>query len=184
MSIIDYIVLAFSLGIMALVAVQSCVSQTKVALLRGLTISSVMSLSFVVFVALGMWLANKVRFDIPEVDSMISFGLIIVVVVKLLFSIRKGNVMSAYNIQQMSTLVSFVIALGINALILGLGVGFVGQLGADILKMAIPLVLVVWLMTMWGIMLGRRNVDIRHRRWQLIGILCLVVIAFKVAFFK
>lgn len=184
MTIIDYIVLAFSLGIMALVAVQSCVSQSNVDLLRGLSISSVMSLVFVAFVALGMLVANKVRFDILEVDKMIAFGLIIIVIVKLLFSIRKGNVMSAYNIQQFSTLILFVIALGINALIVGLGVGFVGQLGDDFFKMAIPLFLVVWLMTMWGIMLGRKKIDIRHRRWQLIGILCLIVIAIKVAFFQ
>lgn|SRR5574344_1437201 len=183
MSIIDYLVIALAMGIEALVAMRSCAEQTPIRLTKGLGISLTMAIVYTAFMCAGMAISNLLRFELPEVDRMILFGLFSVVIIKLLFGIRKGHALPAYNIAQYGTSVLLAVATGINVLLIGLGVGFVGNLSTDWLKGGISLMVFVFLFSFWGVMLGRQKIDIRQRRWQLFAVLFLLVIAIKVAFF-
>jgi len=176
MTIINYIVLALAFAIQSLVSMRNSAVEHPISLTRGLGVSSILTLVFTLMLALGMWLGNMFRFDYAQVDHSMFLGFMILAVVKLLFSIRRATV-TGYDISTLGKSLLVAVALGINLLIVGIGMGFVSQLATDRWKMAIPLMLLVFLMSMWGIMLGRKNIDIRPKRWQYISILCLLVVS-------
>lgn len=176
MTLISYIVLALALGIQAFVALRNSAAAHPMRLTRGVLVSVLLALVFAALLAGGMTVGEMLRLDVPQVDKSIALGLFGVVVVKQLFSLR-ASVTTGYDIQRLGAAIVVALALGINALLLGMGVGFVANLSADWLKMALPLLLLVSLMGTWGIMLGRKQVDIRPRRWLYISMLCLLVVA-------
>ncbi len=178
MTVIDYIVLSLAVGIDAMTAMRTCAEQSAVRPVKGLLVSLCMGMVYVVMMSLGVLIANRLHFDLPEVDSMICLGFIVLVAVKMLLGMKKG--MGAYDIGRFGTAILVAIALGINVLLIGLGTGFVGLISVDFWKYAVPMLALVSFAAMWGIMLGRRNVEVRHRRWKVIAVICLLVVAVKV----
>lgn len=175
MTIINYIVLSLALGIQSLVSMRNSAAEHPIELTKGLGVSSIMAVVFTLMLALGMLLGNLFSFGFEQVDHSMFLGFMILAVIKLLFSIKR-TIVTGYDISSMGKTVMVAVALGINVLIVGIGIGFISLLRANIWKMAIPLTLLVFLMSMWGIMLGRRDIDIRPKRWLYIGILCLLVV--------
>lgn len=178
MTIISYIVLALAVGIQVLLSMRDCAEQTPIQLNKGLLHSAILAIIFILMMGLGIWIANIFLPSYPDdVAGMVTLGIFLVVIAKIFFGTKKGSNVSAYDISRSGTMVLLSIALGINVFLLGLGAGFVGQFESDLLKMAIPMFLLVFPMSMWGIMLGRNKIDIRPRRWRLISVLCLLVVA-------
>ena len=76
------------------------------------------------------------------------------------------------------------VATGVNALFIGLGLGFRVLIENDLWKVGIPLLIIVFLFSYLGIMYGRRKKEVRARRWMLLGVLFLLILAVKGAFFS
>ena len=176
MTLINYIVFSLAIGIQTLVAMRNSAEAHPVALTRGLIISLILCSIYTIMLAGGTFLGNLFHFDYPPADHALFLGFFVLVIVKLLFSLRRTAV-TGYDISPYSSAILAGIALGINILLLGIGIGFEAPLGEDVWKMLTPLVLLVLLMSMWGIMLGRKKIDIRPKRWLYISLLCLLVVA-------
>ena len=67
---------------------------------------------------------------------------------------------------------------------IGLGLGFRVLIENDLWKVGIPLLIIVFLFSYLGIMYGRRKKEVRARRWMLLGVLFLLILAVKGAFFS
>ena len=183
MSIINSIVLSLALGIDTLIVVRSCVKQTPIRLSKGLFVSLLIALVHVVCATIGIFLGNLICFEYPETNRMVFLGLLIVVAVKLFMSgLRKERALPAYDIRQFGTVIALALATGINVFIIGLSVGFIDDLPAVIAKLSIPLFLIIFLFSMWAIMLGRQKVQIKERRWTLFAALFVLIVALAVAF--
>lgn len=190
--IFDYIVIALAFGLEAVMYMRNSVEQTRISLVRGLASAFLMAAVFVGFMLLGMLVGNFFQFQQPDdgfldegiqqINSLIFLGFALVVVFKLLMGIRKNRALPAYDISTTGTMLLFSVATGINVLILGIGMGFLYKVGADVWKVSVPMFLSVLLFAFWGVMLGRNKVVMRHRRWQFIAVLCLLGIAVKGAF--
>lgn len=176
MNLISYLVLALVLGIQALVALRNSAAANPVQLTRGLLISLILSVAFTLLMVAGMLVGDLLCFEFPQTDKAICAGLLVLVVVRQFFSLRRTAV-TAYSLERLSAVLMLAIALGINVLLIGLGIGFVCQWPADLWKMALLAQPMVFLMGMWGIMLGRKKIDIRPRRWLYISLLALLVVA-------
>ena len=165
--------------------VRGCALKHHIRLTRGLAVSALLAAVHVVFILMGISVANLLRFDMPEYDNLIYLGLIIVVALRLFYAAfrKQDRELPAYDISRWGTVLLLGIATAVNTLLVGLGLGFRFSLHAELWKLSVPLFVVLFLLCYWGIMLGRRNKPMRERRWLLIAVLFLLIFAVKGAFF-
>ena len=185
MSVLEYIILAFALAFPVMATVRGCALKHHIRLTRGLAVSALLAAVHVVFILMGISVANLLRFDMPEYDNLIYLGLIIVVALRLFYAAfrKQDRELPAYDISRWGTVLLLGIATAVNTLLVGLGLGFRVSLQAELWKLSVPLFVVLFLLCYWGIMLGRRNKPMRERRWLLISVLFLLIFAVKGAFF-
>lgn len=185
MSVLEYIILAFALSIPVMVTLRGCALQNPIRLTRGLAESFLIALEHVLLLLAGMWIGGLLRFDIPDYDNLFYLGLMVVVALRMFFPAfrKKESPRVSYDIARYSVVLLLGIATGVNTLLIGLGFGFRLNMDDELWRAAIPLVVIMFLLTYLGIMLGRRKKEMRERRWQLIAVLFLLVFAIKGAFF-
>lgn len=174
MSLICYLLFSFAIGISAFTVLHGCAQQSQVPLLRGLGVSLCMAFVGVVLYELGVLLGNVLRFGLSEVDRLVFLGIMVVVAIRMMMSAYSKNEFS-YDISRFATMVALSVATGINAFLVGIGVGFVAIFKADIIKSMVPMAVLVSLLSLWSIMLGRQKVEIRARRWMFLATLMLLV---------
>lgn len=183
MMLLDYIMLAVALAVPTLVIVRGCVLQNPIRLTRGLCVSFVVAAVHTAFLLSGMQLGNEVlRFGIADYDNLICLGLLVVVAGRMFFMAFSKKERPSYDIARWSTVLLLGVATGVNALFVGLGVGFVADLEGNVLKVGIPSIVVISFAVYLGIMLGRRKKSVRARRWLLLGMLFLLIIGARVLF--
>lgn len=185
MSVIEYIILSFALAVPLEVTLRGCALKNPIRLTRGLAVSLLLAFEHTALMAAGIYIGNLLRFDLPEYDNLVYFGLLLVVALRLFFAAfrKKDRELPPYDISRWGTVLLLGVATGVNTLFVGMGLGFRVYLSADFWKVSVPLLLMVFLLGYWGIMLGRRNKEIRQRRWQLVAVLFLLAFAIKGAFF-
>ncbi|MBO4599352.1 MAG: manganese efflux pump [Bacteroidales bacterium] len=185
MSVLEYIILSFALAIPMVVTVRGCAWKNPIRLTRGLGVSFLLATEQVLFILLGIYVANLLRFDMPEYDNLIYLGFLVLVAVRMFFPAfrKQDKELPAYNISRWGIVLLLGVATSINTLLVGLGLGFRIDLATDLWRLAIPLWIIMFLLSYWGIMLGRRHKEIRARRWQLFAVLFLLIFAIKGAFF-
>lgn len=186
MSVVEYFILAFALAVPSLVQLRICALKNPVRLTRGLALSALMGVVHSLLFLFGLWVGNVLRFGLPEFDDLVFLGLFVVVALRLFFAaFRKGNRQpQAYDISRFSTSLFLGVATGTNCLFIGLGLGFRFPFEEELWRSSLPLFSVTLLLCYLGVMLGRRKKVIRARRWQLIGVLFLLIFAIKGAFFN
>jgi len=185
MSVIEYIILAFALAIPLVVTLRGCALRNPIRLSRGLAVALLLALEQTLLLLSGIWIANMLRFDMPEYDNLVYLGFLLVVAVRMFFPAfrKQDKEMPPYDISRWGTVLLLGVATAVNTFLVGLGLGFRVNLGTDLWKVAIPMVVVMFLLGYWGIMLGRRKKEMRKRHWQLIAVLFLLIFAVKGAFF-
>lgn len=185
MSVFEYIILSFALSVPVMVVMRDCALKNHIRLSRGLVVSFLIGLEHTALLLGGMWVANMLRFDIPDYDNLFFMGFMVVVALRLFFPAfrKKDRVRVSYDISRWSTVLSLGVATGMNTLFVGLGYGFKFDVGHELWRVAIPLVLIMFLLCYLAIMMGRRKKNMRERRWQLIAVLFLLVFAIKGTFF-
>lgn len=185
MSVLEYIILSFALTVPVMVTLRACAMKNPIRLTRGLGVSFLVAIVHVLLILAGIYIGNLLRFELPEYDSLIYLGLLVVVALRMFFPAfrKKEKELPAYDISRWLTVLLLGIATGTNTFFVGLGLGFLVSFQTDVWRVAIPLLVVMFLFCYLAIMLGRTGKNIRARRWQLIGVLFLLVFAIKGAFF-
>ncbi len=190
MTIFEYILIALAFGTETMLFMRRHTEKVPVRLTQGAALASIVALVYAVMFLLGIRIGNILRFADPDMgasfdtaNSLVFVGLAVVVVLKMLISLRRCKNREAviYNIERYTTMVALAFAMGINVLIFGLGVGFLPATDGDLWRVAIPMFVAVLLLAYWGVMLGRQKVEIREKRWIFISvILLLAVVLYRV----
>ncbi len=190
MTIFEYILIALAFGTETMLFMRRHTEKVPVRLTQGAALASIVALVYAVMFLLGIRIGNILRFADPDMgasfdtaNSLVFVGLAVVVVLKMLISLRRRKNREAviYNIERYTTMVALAFAMGINVLIFGLGVGFLPATDGDLWRVAIPMFVAVLLLAYWGVMLGRQKVEIREKRWIFISvILLLAVVLYRV----
>lgn len=180
MNIIDFIILALAIGIDSFSSIHKSVRNHPIPLPRGLAIATLMAAIFIGFTSVGILISNALRFNYTQIDKVVCIAFILLVALKRTIESRKQINGNAFNLSQYTQSIVFSIAKGINILLLGLGIGFVENISC-FWKISIPIFVLVLIFSMWGTMLGRKQIEMNYRRWGILSTLCLIIIAIKVA---
>lgn len=196
MSLIEFIILAIALSFEALVVIHGCALKNKIPLTKGLAESAMVALVNALLLAAGIWIGSMLKFTpasvdpegsqtgslLADTDGLVYLGLMLLVAVRLLFrSGKKGRQVQPYDISRYGTALLLGVAIGINTLIVGIGVGF-RPVMSNLWVAAVPLFVVMTLFAFLGVMLGRKGKEIRARRYTLFAVLFLLAFALKGAF--
>lgn len=183
MTIFDNILISLALGVTVMMTVRSCCSQAQIKLSKGLMMSGVIALFHALFVVLGWWIGSVFQFGFEEYDRLFFLGFLVFVAVKIFVNDhKKGKELPAYDIGRLGTVCLLAVATGVNTFLVGIGLGFNASDGYNWLKLGLPMFLLVLLMAYWGVMLGRQKVELRSRRWVLVAILLIFVVALRGTF--
>ncbi len=196
MSLIEFIILAIALSFEALVVMHGCAYKNKIPLTKGLAESAMVAFINAILLAAGIWIGSKLKFSpagidpdasqtvslLADTDGLVYLGLLLLVAIRLLFrSGKKSRQVQPYDIRRFGTAILLGVALGINTLIIGLAVGF-RPVMSNYWSAAVPLFVIMTLMSFLGVMLGRSDKEIRARRYTLFAVLFLLAFALKGAF--
>lgn len=196
MSLIEFIILAIALSFEALVVMHGCALKNKISLTKGFAESAIVAFVNALLLVAGIWIGSMLKFTpagidpdasstgslLADTDGLVYLGLMLLVAIRLLF--RSGKIsrqVQPYDISRFGTAILLGVALGINTLIIGIAVGF-RPVMSNFWSAAVPLFVVMTLMSFLGVMLGRSGKEIRARRYTLFAVLFLLAFALKGAF--
>ena len=185
MLIAAYIVLALAFGIADMLLFRRCAALTPIRLSRGLLLSIVTAIAQAALFLMGMLLGDLLRFELPDnaeafstTNALIFLGMNTLVILRLLLPyLRREPKLPLFDLGSNAACTALVLTSGINLLFVGLGAGFVASPAADLHKALWPMVVALPLFSYWGIMLGRRKVTLRPRRWMIIASVLLLGVA-------
>lgn len=188
MRIATYIVVALAFGIADMLLFRRCAQASPIALVRGLLVALFTAAVQSALFLLGMAVGGLLRFELPDAadaftraNAFVFVGLDVFVMLRMLWPyLRKGAQLPVFDLASSWAVAALAVASGINLLLLGLGMGFVASADADLHRALWPLLVLLSLASYWGIMLGRRSVAVRPRRWMLVVCVLLVGLAFSV----
>lgn len=192
MSIIEFIILAIALSFEALIVMHGCASKTSISLTKGLAESVIIALESVILMLVGLYIGNLLRFTpdslgesttrdlLTDSDNLVCLALMIFVALRLMFRTgSKKHKAPNYDISRFGTAVLLGIAVGINSLLVGLGLGFRIDAGDNIWRASIPLFVITTIFALLGVMLGRQQKELRSRRYALVAALFILAFALK-----
>ena len=85
MSVLEYIILSFALTVPVMVTLRACALKNPIRLTRGLGVSFLVAIVHVLLILAGIYIGNLLRFELPEYDSLIYLGLLVVVALRMFF---------------------------------------------------------------------------------------------------
>ena len=185
MLIASYIVLALVFGISDMLLFRRCAEVTPIRLSYGLLLSlATMIVQAGIFLT-GMLLGDLLRFELPDnpdafnkANALIFLGLCIIVMLRMLKPYLKRSMkLPLFNLGSTAACAALILTSSINLLRVGLGAGFVTSPATDFHKALWPMVVLLPLLSYWGIMLGRQKVDMRPRRWMVVASILLLGVA-------
>lgn len=185
MQIVFYIVMALSFGIADMLLLRRSVSTAPIPLSRGLVASALIAFIQAALFLIGMWIGDLLRFELPDnpeafakTNAFVFIGLDLCVMLRMLLPyLRKKATLPTFNLTSNPSLAALSLASGINLLLIGLGTGFVHSPITDFHRAFWPLLIVLTLASYWGIMLGRRDIALRPKRWMLLAAFLLLGLA-------
>lgn len=184
MSVISFIVIAIALGISDMLLFRRCGEATPVRLSAGLLTVIVLSAIHVALFYLGNLLGRWLSLHSPtdphmydDVNAYIFLGITVAVIVKLLLPyLRKEPRLPLFSLENSWSALAMSVATGINVLLIGIGTGFVTT-GNTLHRILWPLLISSILLGYLGLMFGRQKVQIRERRWMIVGCVLLLGVA-------
>lgn len=180
--ILVFILLGLSLAIMSMITYRNSALQAKVGLLTGLAESIlnafIQSALLWIGFLLAIWMSG---YAVNLKVEVLCAALFVIVALKLWLNRKSSATTQSYDICQVRVSAILSVALGIDAFLLGLGLGVLPiSFRTFVWCVLIPFLLIL-VFTLWGIMLGRKDVAISPKRWRLFAILMLLVSAMIVA---
>ena len=192
MSIIEFIILAIALSFEALIVMHGCAIHNKIRLTQGLAESAIIALESVVLMLVGLYIGNLLRFTpeslgesatrdlLTDSDNLVCLALMIFVALRLMFRTgSKKHKAPNYDISRYPTAALLGIAVGINSLLVGMGLGFRIDAGDNLWRASIPLFVIMTIFALLGVMLGRQQKELRSRRYALVAALFILAFALK-----
>lgn len=187
MSIATYIVLALAFGINAMLLLRRCAEATPVKLSKGLGITLLLSITFVLLFLLGISIGDLLRiesFDAPQLfartNAYIFLGMTLFVVVRLILPyLRRQPKLAVFDLRNWGSVMAMAVASGINVLLVGLGLGFVMPLSGHVHWAIWPLFAFTLILGYLGVMFGRQKVAMRPRRWMIVA--CILLLGCAIA---
>ncbi len=121
MSVLEYIILSFALTVPVMVTLRACALKNPIRLTRGLGVSFLVAIVHVLLILAGIYIGNLLRFELPEYDSLIYLGLLVVVALRMFFPAfrKKEKELPAYDISRWLTVLLLGIATGTNTFFVG-----------------------------------------------------------------
>ncbi|MBQ9418232.1 MAG: hypothetical protein IJU19_06590 [Bacteroidales bacterium] len=185
MTIVFYLVLALAFSIADMLLLHRCTQSASIRLTRGLGVALLIASVQTSLFLLGQWTGNLLRFELPDnpnafttANTLVFIGLDLFVVLRMLSPyLRKKAVLPEFNLDSNQAVAALGFASGINLLLLGLGCGFIRLVYIDFHAALWPLLILTMLASYWGIMLGRRSITLRPKRWMLFASLLLAGLA-------
>lgn len=188
MTFFEFILPALSVGIFSLVNYRAYSEAFPIRLTRAMLLSFITAVVYVIMGYVGIVVATSLRFrnsDLPDLynqlNTVVYLGFMVFVVLKWLLGVTKKRLANRvlFDLSSSRTLLVLPFALGINVFLIGFGIGFLPEIALQGLfwKYSLPLLIVTFLMCYWAVMLGRRKIQIREKRWILIASLLLLVLA-------
>ena len=178
MTVLVSLFVALALGIDALLMFRSCAEATPVRLSHGLVTAVVTALFSALMMWAGFLLAHLFSYMGDNGNATVIYmGFFLFVVVKLLIAHRRNSDTTAFDISQWGIVFQLAFLLSVNALFLGLGMGYLFR---PLWTRAVALTLCAlstFALSYWGIMLGRNKIAMRHRRWRLMEVLLVLAAA-------
>lgn len=163
-----------------------CADASPVPLSSGLLVAFSLSVVHVALFVLGLLLGNHLQFSdadnpaaVAKSNALVFLGFTIVVAVKqaLPYFGRKAEPLTFDLNLGTARVFIFTIATGINAFLLGMGMGFVALLAENLHKALWPFWGFIFLFSFLGIMFGRQHVQLRPRRWVVLSSLIVAATA-------
>lgn len=178
MNVFGYILFGLSMGLEAMLTMRASAVRVNIQLTRGLLDAFVIAVVECILLLFGIWMASLWTFQFGNVDNYVFLGIILLLVAKMLMeTFSKQRREASYDIAHMGTTMLLAVALGMDALIAGMGFGFLDDISTAWLKAALPLFVLVFLFAYLGVMLGRRKVEVKQRRWNLFAVLFVLAVA-------
>lgn len=184
MSIVSYIVIALALGLSNMLLFYRCSEAKSIRLSSGILKVLLVAIIHVVLYYLGEMLGSILSFNSPsepelykDINTYIFLGLTTVVAIKMFTPyLRREPRLPVFDLSDFRSVLAMAVATGINTLLLGIGTGFVKQVGSSSAIIWILLITCTLLGTI-GLMFGRQKVSIRPRRWMAVSCLLLLGVA-------
>lgn len=178
MTILISLLVALALGIDALLMFRNCAETSPIRLSLGLIIALIVGASSALLMGGGFLLANLFDYMGQNGNATVIFmGFFVFVVIKLLITHRRKEEAPSFDISQWSIVGQLALVQSINALFLGLGMGYIFIPSWTRTAAWIICFLFVFAFSYWGIMLGRNKIEMRQRRWRIMEILLLLAAA-------
>ena len=188
MRIATYIVVALAFGIADMLLFRRCAQASPIPLVRGLLVALFTAAVQSALFLLGMAAGSLLRFELPDdadafgrANAFVFVGLDLFVMLRMLWPyLRKEARLPVFDLASFGATAALAVASGVNLLLLGLGMGFAASGDVGFHSALWPLLVLLSLASYWGIMLGRRNVAMRPRRWILVACILLMGLAISV----
>lgn len=185
MHIAAYLVIALAFGISNMLLFRRCAELTPIRLTQGLWLSFFVGLTQATLFLGGMAIGNLLRFELPDnpdaftnANALIFFGLTIFVMLHMLLPyLRREPKLPLFDLTNDKVRVALALTAAVNPLLVGLGVGFVASSAQFSLILPLVMWVLLWFFGYWGIMLGRRKVTLRPRRWMIVSCVLLLGVA-------
>ncbi len=178
MTVIISFLLAIAMGVESLVMFRNCADTYPVRLTHGMALSLINALFSTLMLFVGVRLCQISSSFTGTGGSNIGFlAMLVLVAVKIMLSNRKKNEPQAFDFRSWSVSFMLAVVLSVNTLFLGVGMGYLySQQWAIVLAMVL-MALMIFGFSYWGVMLGRKNIEMLQRRWRSMGVLLILASA-------
>ncbi len=182
MHIAAYIVLSLAFAISNMLLFRRCAEHAPIRLTRGLWLSFFVAAVQAALFMGSMAIGNLLRFELPDnpdafrqANALIFFGLAIFVMLRMLLPyLRREPKLPLFDLTNDKIHIAMAITAAVNPLLVGLGAGFVATSAQFSIVLPLVMLVLMWLFGYWGVMLGRRKVEMRPRRWMVIAAVLLL----------
>lgn len=184
MTFFEAIVLSLALCVDSLVVSTTTAFRSKMSYRQGLLMALILGLCQGVFPLAGALIGDVARSFIEAVDHWVAFGLLALVGGKMIVeSLKaKGETADAHLTPSTSNLVTYFllgVATSIDALAVGIGLGLDNPMSTVLWVVAL-IGAVTFVVSMVGVVFGKRNIPIPERTANIIAGIVLIALGLKI----
>lgn len=180
MTVIEALLLSLALCVDSLVVSATTTFRSRISYRRGLAMALVFGFCQGAFPLLGALIGDMARAFIEAVDHWVAFGLLAFVGGKMVVDGIKGKSDShERHTVNLATMFLLGVATSIDAFAVGIGLGLQHQMGT-VLWIVAMIGAVTFLVSMLGVLLGRRGVPVPERTASVIAGVVLIGLGVKI----
>lgn len=178
MSVIEIIFISFGLAMDCFAVSLTIGACRKMTWKDTLLMSLLFGLFQGLMPLLGWFVGNSMHSLIASIDHWIAFGILSVIGSKMIWqALQKGQGDNSGDIRKLSVLITLSVATSIDALITGIGFGFIS---VNILLAVILISVITFLVSVAGAKMGEKTTFIPAKWAELFGGIVLIAIGIKV----